>query len=158
MPGIRFPVVVSGVPVVTAPEEVDISNAGQLTTALLRAVAGWPATAVVVDMTRTRFCDSAGLMALTRAHRQALAGGGELRLVIPAGSVVARLCAITGLDRVIALFGDLEEALVPRPPAGRFAAAGMDCRGAGSEGGETYPSGRGDYNQASAAARQGDRR
>jgi stage II sporulation protein AA (anti-sigma F factor antagonist) len=104
----------NGVPVVTAPAEIDISNAEQLCTVLRHAAAGGPTT-VVVDMTCTRFCDSTGLMALVRAHRRARADGGEVRLVVPAGGTVARLCAITCVDQVIPLFGDLEEALVPRP-------------------------------------------
>jgi anti-anti-sigma factor len=59
-----FPVrITCGVPVVIAPEEIDITNAGQLRAALLRAAAR-PAAALVADMTRTRFCDSAGLHAL----------------------------------------------------------------------------------------------
>lgn len=123
MPGIRFPVIVNGTPVVAAPAEIDISNAEQLVMAVLRAVESRPA-AVVVDMTRTRFCDSTGLMALVRAHRQALAGGGELRLVIPAGSAVAQVFAITCLGQVISLFGSLDEALAPSPAAGL---AGPSC-------------------------------
>ena len=57
----RFPVrITRGVPVVIAPDEIDITNAGALRAALLRAAAR-PGPALVVDMTRTRFCDSAGL-------------------------------------------------------------------------------------------------
>jgi hypothetical protein len=51
----RFPFeVVSGVPVVTAPEEIDITNAPGLRSALLQAAAHGHRT-LVVDMTRTRF-------------------------------------------------------------------------------------------------------
>ena len=81
-------------------------------------------------MTRTRFCDSAGLTVLVRAHHRAVAEGGELRLVIAAGGAVARVFALTRLDLFIPLFGSLDEALAsrpaavirplrPRPPAGR---------------------------------------
>jgi anti-sigma B factor antagonist len=73
---------------------------------------------IVVDMTGTRFCDSAGLTVLVRAHRRAVADDGELRLVIPAGSAVSRIFAITGLDRVISLFGSLDAALPAMPAAG----------------------------------------
>jgi anti-sigma B factor antagonist len=107
---------INGVPVVTAPAEIDVTTAGQLRTVLLHAAARGQAT-VVVDMTGTRFCDSAGLTVLVRAHRRAAAEGGELRLVIAAGSVVARVFAITRLDLVIPLFGSLDEALAPRPAA-----------------------------------------
>ena len=71
----RFPVqVIRGVPVVIAPQEIDITNADRLRTALLHAAAR-PGAAFVVDMTRTRFCDSAGLHALLGAHKRARAEG-----------------------------------------------------------------------------------
>ena len=65
---------------------------------------------VVVDMSRTRFCDSAGLNALVAAERRARAEGGEVRLVIT-GKAVARVVALTGVDRFIPIYASLEEAL-----------------------------------------------
>lgn len=81
MRDIRYPTEVIGeVPVVAAPAEIDIATADELRTVLLGAAAdGY--TVVVVDMTGTRFCDSAGLSVLAGAHRRAVAEGGELRLV-----------------------------------------------------------------------------
>ena len=82
MPEASFPVeVVGGVPVVTAPEEIDITNAAGLRAALLQAAAHGSGT-LVVDMSRTQFCDSAGLNVLVRAHKRAQAEGGEVLLVI----------------------------------------------------------------------------
>jgi anti-anti-sigma factor len=122
---ISFPVqVVEGVPVVTAPEEVDLANAAGLRAALLEAAlleAARPELArpelaepgralIVVDMSRTRFCDSAGLNALVGAARQARADGGEVRLVV-VGEAVARIVALTGVDRVIPVYASLEDAL-----------------------------------------------
>lgn len=52
--------VVRGVPVVAVPEEVDINNAAGLRAALLQAATHAHGT-LVVDMTRTQFCDTAGL-------------------------------------------------------------------------------------------------
>jgi STAS domain len=40
--------------------------------------------AVVVDMTRTRFCDSAGLHTLIGAHRRARTEGCQVRLAVTA--------------------------------------------------------------------------
>jgi len=54
-----------------------MTNAGQLYAALVKASGDGHAT--VADMTATGFCDSAGFQVLLRAHRQALAEGGELR-------------------------------------------------------------------------------
>ena len=106
----RFTVqVIRGVPVVVAPREVDITNAGLLRAALLRAAAR-PGATLVVDMTRTRFCDSSGLHVLIAAHKRAGAEGREVLLVIPSTTVL-RVFALTGMDRVIPNFTSLPEAL-----------------------------------------------
>ncbi|HEX9353347.1 MAG TPA: STAS domain-containing protein, partial [Streptosporangiaceae bacterium] len=60
MPDHRYPLMINGVPVVEAPEEIDICNAEQLRIVLLEAASRGHAT-IVVDMTRTRFCDSAAV-------------------------------------------------------------------------------------------------
>jgi anti-anti-sigma factor len=103
-----------GVPVVTAPGEIDVTAAGQLR-AMLAAWVGRRHTTVVVDMTGTHFCDSAGLTVLVRAHKQALAEGGGLRVVLPASGTVPRLFTVTGLDQVIPHFTGLERALAQVP-------------------------------------------
>jgi len=115
VPGIRYPLMINGVAVVTAPAEIDVTTAGQLRVVLLHSAARGHST-VVVDLTRTRFCDSAGLTVRVRAHKRAVADGGELRLVIPAGAAMARIFAITRLDLVFPPFGSLDEALAPGPP------------------------------------------
>jgi anti-anti-sigma regulatory factor len=81
----RFPFeVVNGVPVVAAPEEIDITNAPALRSALLEAA----------------------------AHRHGMlvvqSEGGELLLVIPAIAVL-RVFAITGIDRAIPNFTSLDQ-------------------------------------------------
>lgn len=112
--GQECPVTVQqGVPVVTAPAEIDIETALRLQAALLAALARGYGT-VVADLAGTRFCDSAGLAALVRAHREAQAEGGELRMVLPAARVM-RVFAVTGLDRVIPRYATLAEALAPLP-------------------------------------------
>ena len=112
---ISFPVeVVEGVPVVTAPEEIDLANAAGLQAALVEAARSELAepgrALVVVDMSRTRFCDSSGLHALVAAHKRAQAEGGEVLLVIPDAAVL-RVFALTAMDRVIPNFTSLAEAL-----------------------------------------------
>jgi anti-sigma B factor antagonist len=101
--------VVDGVPVVAAPEEIDITNAPDLRSALRVAAADGHGT-LVLDMTKTRFCDSSGIHTLLAAHKRAQSEGGELRLVIPDPSAL-RIFAITGVDRVIPTVTSLEEAL-----------------------------------------------
>ncbi len=106
----KFPVeLVSGVPVVTAPQEIDITNAPELRSALMEAAAHGPGT-LVADMTRTQFCDSSGLHILLAAHKRAQAEGGELLLVIGSAAVL-RIFALTTIDRMIPNFASLDEAL-----------------------------------------------
>jgi anti-sigma B factor antagonist len=116
--------VVSGVSVVAAPEEIDITNAPALRSALLGAAAHGHGT-LVVDMTLTRFCDSSGIYTLLAAHNRARAEGGELLLVIP-DIAPLRAFQITGIDRVIPSVTSLDQALAQtstdgagRPPASR---------------------------------------
>ena len=120
MPELRLPVeVVRGVPVVTAPEEIDITNADALRAALLQAATHGRGV-MVADLSGTQFCDSAGLHVLVRAHKRARAEGGELLLVVPATTVL-RLFAVTGIDRMIPNFSSLEDALAAHLPPGRTA-------------------------------------
>src|SRR5689334_22558197 len=106
----RFPLeMIDGVPVVAAPEEIDITNAPKLRSALLEAAAHGHGT-VVADLTRTQFCDSSGLHTLLAAHKRAQAEGGELLLVITSPAVL-RVFAITTVDWMIPNFTSLEEAL-----------------------------------------------
>jgi anti-anti-sigma factor len=67
-------------------------------------------------MSRTAFCDPAGIHALVSAHKQARAERGELRLVITT-PMVQRILTITGLDHLIPQFGSREDALAAPPPA-----------------------------------------
>jgi anti-sigma B factor antagonist len=114
VPDLGFPVeVVEGMPVVAAPDDIDITNADGLRTALLEAASLGHGT-FVVDMSRTQFCDTAGLHALVAAHNRARAGGGQL-LLVTRGAAVDRILSITGLDRVIPNFPSLEEALAQTP-------------------------------------------
>ena len=100
---------VNGVPVVAAPEEIDITSAPALRSALLEAAAHGHGT-LVADMTLTRFCDSSGLRTLLAAHKRAQAEDGELLLAITAAPVL-RVLAITSIDRIIPNFTTLDEAL-----------------------------------------------
>ena len=116
MPDHRYPLMINGVPVAEAPEEIDICDAEQLRIVLLEAASRGHGT-IVVDMARTRFCDSSGFSVLVAAHQRALAEGGGLRLVIPDGSRVLRIFTVIGLGRFIPRFASLDQALPPGPAA-----------------------------------------
>src|SRR5215475_3623482 len=107
---------IGGVPVVTAPAEIDITSADQFRAVLLDTAARGHAT-VVVDLTLTGFCDCCGLHTLLLVHKLAQADGGELRLVTPAGGMVPRILALTCLDRLIPCFASLQEAVAQAPAA-----------------------------------------
>ena len=117
MAGASYPIeMVNGVPVVAAPAEIDVSNADTLAAVLLQA-ANCGRGRLVVDMTGTRFCASAGVGVLVEAHNRAAADGGELRLVVPASAGVLRVFAIAGIDQLIPTFTRVEQALEPAPAA-----------------------------------------
>ena len=99
-----------GVPVITAPLEIDMASAERLRAVLAETAARGHAT-IVVDLSETAFCDTAGLQVLVLAHRRALAEGGQLRLVVRAATLL-RLFSLTGVDQVIPSFRKRR----PRPP------------------------------------------
>jgi anti-sigma B factor antagonist len=126
MPGDCQVAMVSGVPVVTAPPEIDIASTGQLRTALLETMAHGHAM-FVVDMSATRFCDSAGVQELMRAHKRARAEGGEARLVI-ASTAVRRVFTITGVDQVVPIFTTVRDAVAAAPATTTTRRGGMTGR------------------------------
>jgi len=96
--------------VITMPAEIDMTNAGQVREALLAAVSGQ--ASLIVDMSGTTFCDSAGVQAVVTAGRQAAAAGTQLRLVATA---VLRIFTVTGADQLIPVYPTLEAALAEAP-------------------------------------------
>jgi anti-sigma B factor antagonist len=105
---------VGGVPVVTAPAEIDTTTAGQLRAILVQWQSRGHAT-IVVDLTGTQFCDSAGLRELAVAHKRGVASGGGLRLVTPAEGAFPRIFTVTGLDGIIPHFATIQQALADIP-------------------------------------------
>ena len=108
--------------IVTLPEHIDVSNAGQVSKSLL-GVMSRGATALIADMTATRSCDHAGADALAGAYQRALASGTALLLVVP-GPIVRQVLSLTGIDRLVPIYLSLAAALAalaqtPTPgPAG----------------------------------------
>ena len=140
----RFPLeMIDGVPVVAAPEEIDITNAPELRSALLEAAAAANGHGTVVaDLSRTKFCDSSGLHALLAAHKRATAAGGDVLLVI-SGNAVLRVFTITGVDRIIPNFTSLEEALAQTSANGSNGSNGSNGYRRADGGPERQPSASG---------------
>lgn len=99
--------------IVRLPAEVDITNADDLREALL-SVLNQGAAALVVDMTLTTFCDSAGITALSRAVRRAAASSAKIR-VAAAAPTVLRVFTLVGIDRVIDIYPSAAAALASLP-------------------------------------------
>jgi anti-anti-sigma factor len=115
---------------VTLPQHLDSSNADQIREQLLWII-NRGAAVLIVDLTRTVSCTYSGRDALARAYERAAANGTELRLAATA-DVVLRMLAVTGLDRLVAVYPGLDGALAaeaePRQMRGerRTTAAGRD--------------------------------
>lgn len=106
----RYPVLWIGqVAVVTLPEEIDVTNAEAVREILL-SVLGQGALLLVADMSKTNFCDSAGVSALVRTFKRASAGACAMRLVVSTPAV-QRVLAITGVDRLLDIFPSVTASL-----------------------------------------------
>jgi len=114
MSGERFPVQWSGqAAVVRLPVEIDLTIADELREALLAAL-NQGALGLIVDMTATTFCDSAGITALARAARRAAALGATLRIAASAPTVL-RVFTLVGIDRLIDVYPDVAAARASLP-------------------------------------------
>ena len=98
--------------VVTVPAEIDTINAGEVRQALLAA--SHDATVLIIDMSGTTFCDSAGVQAIIDTYNQAAATYTQLRLVATA---VLRILTLVGVDQLIPIYPTLEAALAGTPAA-----------------------------------------
>lgn len=94
---------------VTLPQHVDSSNADQIREQLLWII-NRGASVLIADLTGTVSCSYSGRDALARAYDRAVANGTELRLVA-AADVIRRMLALNGLDRLVAVYPDLDGAL-----------------------------------------------
>jgi anti-anti-sigma factor len=92
--------------------EVDASNAAQLA-ADLREQVDNRSTRLVVDLSPTRYLDSAGINLLFSLGEELRAHQVGLRLVVDPASPVARMLDLTGLDKASPTFASLAEALAP---------------------------------------------
>ena len=110
----RFPVAWSGrTAVLKLPTDIDLTVADAVREALL-SVLNAGALGLVVDMTGTTFCDSAGITALVRAARRADANGATMRLAVTAPPVL-RVLTLVGIDRLIDVYPDVDAALASLP-------------------------------------------
>ena len=135
----RYPVLWIGqVAVVTLPTEIDVTNADMVREELL-SVLNQGAALLIADLSKTSFCDSAGVGALVRTFRRAAASAGAMRLVVSTPAV-QRVLSITGVDRLVDTFPSVAASLagagargvqgVPAQPDNATAKADTDGAGA----------------------------
>lgn len=98
-----------GVAVVAVTGQADLHTAPELRAALADAVDSGAPT-LIVDLSETTFIDSMTLGVLLGALKRVTAAGGRLGIVCP-DRHVRRVFEITSLDRVLALFATLDEAI-----------------------------------------------
>ena len=115
----HYPVLWIGqVAVVTVPAEIDVTNADTVRDELL-AVIDHGAALLIADLSKTNFCDSAGVSALVRVFRRAATSGSALRLVVSTPAV-QRVLSITGVDRLVDIFPSVAASLAgPYDQAGQ---------------------------------------
>ena len=110
MPHEHFPVLwVGRAAVISLPAEIDIINADLIRDDLLSLLNRGPAT-LIVDMSGTTFCNSAGVNALLRARRRATVSESQIWLVVTAPTV-RRVLSITGVDYLMEIYPSVTAAL-----------------------------------------------
>lgn len=127
MSGEHYPVLwISRTAVVSLPGEIDITNADQVREDLL-SVLNQGAALLIADLSKTTFCDSAGVSALARSFRRAKASQSGMRLVVST-LAVQRVLALTGIDRLLDIYPSVAASLAAWPDSGN-AAATVDTDG-----------------------------
>ena len=97
------------VPVARAREDIDAANARSVGIELAETIGG--GSALVLDLSETRFLDSAGIDMIFRLAERLRQRRAQLALVIPASSPLTRLAEIVGLPRSMPVCDTLEQAL-----------------------------------------------
>jgi anti-sigma B factor antagonist len=90
--------------------EVDMSNASYVRDQLLASMPN-EAIALVLDISATRYLDSAAIEVLFEVSRRLARRRQQLRLVMPADSPLRRVIQLTEVHTAAPVFHSLEEAL-----------------------------------------------
>jgi anti-sigma B factor antagonist len=100
--------------IVTASGEVDMLNVDQLRSVVVQALREGPGRPVVVDLTNVTYLGSHGLTALVTAAVEAQHQDEPLRIVVDHQRQVIQPLQLTGLDKVLALYESVEDAISGR--------------------------------------------
>jgi anti-sigma B factor antagonist len=108
---------IDDVPVARPRGDIDAANARRTRVELIECIEQAAADDLVLDLTATRYIDSAGIDMLLRLSELLRQRRARLRLVIAPASPLARLAEIVGLSRAMPVHASVEEAL-SAPPGG----------------------------------------
>lgn len=98
------------VPVARAPTDIDAANAVTVREELIACMRR-EAFELVVDLSATRYLDSAGIDMLFRLNQSLAQRRATLRLVIPPDGDLARLADVVGLPSAMSVHGNVSEAV-----------------------------------------------
>jgi len=98
------------VPIAHLYGEIDASNADDIDDSL-RALVSNRSVALVVDLSETTYIDSAGINRLFALGEELRGRQQRLAVVVREGSPIARMIALTGLDRTAGAHPTVEAAL-----------------------------------------------
>lgn len=101
---------IDGVQVARPRGDIDAANTAIVDEALVRSLEP-EGDRLVIDLSETRYLDSAALDMLFRLSDRLRHRRGSLRLVLPVGSPLRRLAEIVGMPKVIPVHETLTEAL-----------------------------------------------
>jgi anti-anti-sigma factor len=90
--------------------EIDMANAGYVHDELLRSVPN-EAVSLVIDLTETRYLDSAAIALLFDIAKRLARRRQALRLVLPPGSPLRRVLTLTEVGSVAPIHESLDSAL-----------------------------------------------
>jgi anti-sigma B factor antagonist len=97
------------VPVARTRGDIDAANARSVGVELTETIGG--GNALVLDLSETRYVDSAGIDMIFRLGERLRQRRAQLALVIPTSSPLTRLAEIVGLPRSMPVCDTLEQAL-----------------------------------------------
>jgi anti-sigma B factor antagonist len=96
--------------VVEVSGEIDMATCHAMAEPLFGQLDATP-PGLVLDLAEIRFMGSEGLAVLIEAHKRAQQGRTSLGIVVPGGSPVARVLAVSGLDELLPIHATMVEAM-----------------------------------------------
>lgn len=95
--------------VIEATGEVDLTTAAQLREALMEAVGAASRAAVIVDLSKVDFIDSAGLALLVEARKRLSPDGRTLSILLSPGRQPERVLKLGRFDTIMTLAHSLSD-------------------------------------------------